>query len=209
MDINLSGLTPDIRKLGDMKEVIFDKKWLESAEDFDLYYMYRKVKQENGLNHNITVIPAKMLGIEFIKTAGHIHVGPQQEIYTVEEGEAIFLMSRITGSRQAGQKNQEYVVEDVFAVKAKKGESVVIPSFYGHVTINPSDKDLKTGDWSSVNTKSDYSLFKRLCGACYFYIKERGEAKWIKNGNYKNVPELRFEEPLKETPENLDFLKNE
>ena len=111
------------------------------------------------------------------------------------------------------QKTSGENVEDVCAVKAKKGESAIIPSFYGHVTINPSDEDLKTGDWSSVATKSDYSLFQKLQGACYFYTKRpasaegSGEGTWIKNENYKNVPELRFEEPLKSVPEDLNFLK--
>lgn len=197
MEINLSKITPDVRYLNDMQSVILDKEWLKTAGNPELYFMYRKVKQENGLNHNITVIPSKMLGKEFVKTAGHIHIGPQQEIYTVLEGEAIFLMQKTNGD----------AVEDVYIVKAKQGESAVIPSFYGHVTINPSDQELKTSDWSSAETKSDYSLFQKLQGACYYYIEENGEAKWIKNKNYKNVPELREEPALKSTPENLDFLK--
>lgn len=199
MEIDLTNLTPAVRKLSDMREVIYDKKWLETAADSDLYYMYRKVKQENGLNRNITIIPAKKLGNEFVKTAGHVHMGPQQEIYTVLEGQAIFLMQKTNGE----------VVKDVYAIKAEKGESAIIPSNYGHVTINPSDENLKTSDWSSETTKSDYGLFKKMQGACYYYILEpgSGQASWIKNENYKNVPELRFEEPLKSLPENLDFLK--
>jgi len=39
-------------------------------------------------------------------------------------------------------------------------------------------------------------------GACYFYTK----SGWIKNKNYKFVPKIRFEKPLKEKPKNLDFL---
>jgi len=198
-EFDLTKLTPDIRHLDDMAEVVLDKKWLETAGNPELYYMYRKVKHENRLNHNITVIPSKMLGSEFVKTAGHVHMGPQQEIYTVLEGEAIFLM----------QKGDENKIEDVYAVKAKKGESAIIPSFYGHVTINPSTQNLKTGDWSSDTTKSDYSLFKKLVGACYYCTLQpgSGQATWQKNPNYKNVPELRFEEPLKEIPKDLSFLQ--
>jgi glucose-6-phosphate isomerase len=125
-----------------------------------------------------------------------VHMGPEQEIYTVLDGEAIFLMQKTNGD----------VVENVYAVHAKKGESAIIPSSYGHVTINPAESDLKTSDWSSEKTRSDYGLFKKLQGACYYYVKN-GEAKWIKNNNYKNVPELRFEEPLKSLPEDLSFLK--
>jgi len=193
MKIDLSKLTPDVRHLNDMREVLYDKDFAKNSTDMDLYYMYRKVKQENGLNHNITVIPAKMLGSEFVKTAGHVHMGPQQEIYTVLEGEAIFLV----------QKTKSEIVEDVYAIKARKGESAIIPSFYGHVTINPSADDLKTGDWSSATTKSDYSLFKNLGGACYFYT----EQGWLKNPNYRDIPELRFEKPLEFLPDDLSFLK--
>lgn len=195
MEVDLKNLTPDVRRLYDMREVIFDEEWLKNYPDRDLYYMYRKVKQENGLNHNITVIPQNMLGEEFVKTKGHVHIGAYQEVYTVLEGQAIFLM----------QKTKDSTVEDVFAIKAQKGESIVIPSNYGHITINPSKTEsLKTGDWSSVNCKSDYSLFEKLRGACYYYTVN----SWIKNENYKLIPELRFEEPLKKVPENLDFLKN-
>ena len=199
---------PDIRCLNDMRSVVFDKEWTKTAPNLELYYMYRGLKEENDLKYNITVIPARMLGEEFVKTKGHVHVGNYGEIYTVLEGEAIYLM----------QKTRDEVVEDVYAVKAKKGESVIIPSYYGHVTINPLSVDLKTGDWSSKNCKSDYSLFERLNGACYYYIlrpeastelsrMSSGQAGWVKNENYKSIPQLRFEEPLKSLPKDLSFLK--
>lgn len=200
MEINLQNLTPDVRQLNDMKSVILDEEWLKTSPNLELYYMYRKVSQENGINHNITVLPAKMLGKEYVKTKGHVHIGNYQEIYTVMEGEAFYLMQKANGEN----------IEDVYAVKAKKGESVIILSGYGHITINPSETEtLKTGDWTSENCKSDYSLFEKLHGACYYYILQpgSGQASWIKNEHYKSVPELRFEEPLKEVSENLDFLK--
>lgn len=223
MDFNLKNLTPDVRHLNDMRAVLRDKDFAKNAPDMELYYMYRKVKVENGLNYNITIIPAKMLGEEFAKTKGHIHIGNFGEVYHVLEGEAIFLMQKIypvkfprsgaTEGQFNGAKNE--TVDDVYAVKAKRGEAVIIPAGYGHITINPSaSADLKTEDWSSVNCRSDYSLFEKLNGACYYYAKNdpasaKGfcEAKWIKNENYKSIPELRFEKPLKEVPKNLDFLK--
>jgi glucose-6-phosphate isomerase len=196
MEYNLKNLTPDIRRLSDMRSVVYDKDWLKTASDFEAYYMYRRLKEENGLINNITLISAKLLGSEFMKTKGHIHIGNYGEVYTVLEGEAIFFMQKI---------KEGNTVEDVYAIKAKKGESAVIPSFYGHVTINPSDIDLKTSDWSSISCKSDYSLFEKLGGACYYYTKQG----WIKNENYKNIPKLRFEKPLKSLPKDLSFLKGE
>jgi glucose-6-phosphate isomerase, archaeal len=197
MEFDLTKLTPDVRHLNDMREVLYDKDFSKNSPDMDLYYMYKNLKLEDGLKYNITITLSKMLGFEFNKTAGHYHMGPMKELYNVMEGEAIFLM----------QKGNAEKIEDVYVVKAKAGESAFIKSDYGHVTINPSDKDLKTQDWSPIETKSDYSLFKEMQGACYYYVKDESGEKWIKNENYKSVPEIRFEEPIIGIPEDLNFLK--
>ena len=184
---------PDVRYLYDMKEVIFDKEWLSKAPNLELYYMYRGIKKKGKLRYDITIIPAKMLGKEFVKTKGHEHIGKYQEVYIVLEGEAIYLM----------QKRKNDSIEDIYAVKARKGDVIIIPSFYGHVTINPSkSKDLKMANWISESCQSDYQPFLDKGGAAYFYTVEG----WIKNKNYKNIPKLRFANPLKSLPENLDFL---
>jgi len=193
MEVDLKDKTPDIRYLYDMKDVIYDKEWLKTAPNLELYYMYRKLEEKDGLKYDITVIPAQMLGKEFTKTKGHEHVGSYPEIYIVLEGEAIYFM----------QKQKQDIIEDVYAVKAKKGDVVIIPSYYAHVTINPSSQDLKMADWMAIEAKSDYTLIQKIQGACYFYTKEG----WIKNKNYKQVPKLRFEEPKKSIPEDLSFLK--
>lgn len=197
-------LKPDIRRLSDMREVLCDKEWAKTAPDFELYCMYRGVENKDGLRYDITEIPARMLGAEFTKTKGHYHVGNYQEIYTVLEGEAIYLM-------QKPDKNGEII--DAYAVKTKKGQTIIVPPNYGHVTINASKENLKMANWVSENCKSDYSEYVKLGGACYFYIishdNSSGQAMpiWFKNENYKQVPELRFENPLNSIPENLDFLK--
>ena len=91
----------------------------------------------------------------------------------------------------------------MYAVKARAGESVVIPEGYGHVTINPGNGTLKLSNWVSPECVSDYKSIADKKGACHFYTVKG----WIKNDNYKKVPEMRFEEPLKEVPQDLDFLK--
>ena len=177
---------PDIRYLYDMKNVLYDQKWLEKALNFELYYMYRGLKEKNGLRYDITKIPAKMLGEEFVKTKGHEHIGRCGEVYIVLEGQAIYLMQKCKDNR----------IEDVFCVKAKKGDIVIIPPDYGHITINPSKKDLKMANWLSKKCKSDYKIFEKMQGACYFYTKQG----WKKNKNYAKVPKLRFEKPRKTMP---------
>lgn len=186
---------PKARYFSEMKKTVLDKKWAKNISDFPVYYMYRGIKEKNGLRYDITLIPPKMLGKEFTKTKGHEHLGKYKEIYLVLKGEAIYLL-------QKRKKNGS--VKDVYALRAKKGEAAIIPSFYGHVTINPSpEKELKMANWISKNCQSDYGFFEKMEGACYFYTKNG----WLKNKKYKKVPKLKFKKPLKKVPKDLTFLK--
>ncbi len=195
MEFDLIKLTPDIRRLNDMKNVLCDQKWAETSPELELYYMYRGVEKNNDLRYDITVIPAKMLGSEFVKTKGHYHLENWQEVYTVLEGTAIYLMQK---------RKPDGGIMDAYFVKAEKGESIIIPPGYGHVTINPSEEqELKMANWISENCKVDYLPYEKMQGACYYYTKQG----WIKNENYKSVPELRFEEALESVPQDLNFLK--
>lgn len=133
------------------------------------------------------------MGKEFVKTKGHEHSGNYSEIYIILKGEAIYLI-------QKGKGNN---IEDVYAVKAKKGNAVPVPRGYGHVTINYSKKMLREANWSNEKCKNIYDLFEKKRGACYYYTK----GGWIKNKNYDIVPKLHFEKSLKKLPKNLDFLK--
>ena len=183
--MDLSNIKPDIRYLKDMKEVVYDKKWLEKADpNLELYYMYRGLEKKNGLRYDITVIPPLMMGQEFVKTKGHNH--PVKEVYIVLEGEALFLV----------QKSEGDIAEDVYATKVKKGESINIPVDFYHVVINPSHQELKLGNWISEDCQNIYNEIEKMKGACYFCIKGPSTklgASWVKNENYKKVPNLRFE----------------
>ncbi|MCK4781774.1 hypothetical protein KAS79_02495 [Candidatus Parcubacteria bacterium] len=174
-----------------MKLVLYDQDWAKTAPNLELYYMHRGVRTKDNLRYDITIIPAMMLGTEFIKTKGHRHQ-KYQELYTILEGKAIFLLQKINNNK----------IEDVYMVKARKNEIVIIPSLYDHITINPLKKELKLANWISSKCKSDYKFIEKKKGACYFYTKKG----WIKNKNYKNIPKLRSEKPLKSIPKNLDFL---
>ena len=134
-----------------------------------------------------------MLGQEFVRTKGNRNSNDFPELYTVLKGEAIFFM----------QKTEGEIVKDVMAVRAKKGDFVIVPAKYAVVTINPLKKELKLGNWVSEKNKNIYGELEEMGGPCYFYTT----SGWIKNKNYKRIPKLRFERPLKEKPKKLDFLK--
>ena len=188
---------PDIRKLYDMREVVYDQEWLQVTEDKDLYYMYRDLSysnrdhnliKENDLRYDITIIPPSIIGSEFVKTAGHYHPLIEgtgytyPEIYEVLSGVAHYLL----------QKSENLKITDVIIVEAKEGDKVIVPPNYGHVTINPSNKELKMANWVSDQFESIYKPYREYGGAAYF---ELTDGSLIKNENYENLPEIRRLKP--------------
>jgi len=176
-----------------MKQVLYDKEWLKKAPNFPLYYMYRGIKRKGELRYDITVIPPRMLGKEFVKTKGHEHSENYGEIYIILSGKAIYLI----------QKYQKGEIKDVYAIRAKRSDIVVIPPKFGHITVNPGHHKLKEANWCNERCKNIYDLYEKKQGACYYYTK----SGWIKNKNYGKIPKLRFKKPLKSMPQNLNFLK--
>lgn len=183
----------DIRLLSEMQNVLFDKNWAKKQKDFKVYRVFRGIKERGNLTYDITVIPPGMLGKEFIRTKGNRNSRGFQELYNILEGKAIFLI----------QKGEGEKIKDVLAIRAKKGEYVVVPPYYYVITINPSKKTLRIGNWVSQKCRNIYEDLERMKGACYFYTKNG----WIKNKKYKRVQKLRFEKALKEVPKNLNFLE--
>jgi len=225
---------PAVRILEELKEVVLDKNFLATADmDTELYYMFRAVSKdeederkikEKGLRYDITIIPPNTLGLEFVKTAGHYHPflpGSKMtypELYEVLDGEAHYLLQR----REQGRGTER--ITDVVVVKAKKGDKVLIPPNYGHVTINPSEATLKMANWVANAFSSIYESMKVKGGAAYF---ELTNGEFVKNARYGAVPDIRFLRPSdvekelglnlnKETemyelikqPETLAFLTN-
>jgi len=207
MEFGNKRVKPNVRTLFDIKDVIYDKLWLSSSDNFELYYMYRDlslskneaaVAKEHSLRYDITVIPPRMLGCEFVKTAGHYHPcvpGTDvtfPEVYEVLSGEAHYVM----------QQPDNDSIKDVILVKAQQGDKVIIPPGYGHLTINASNKVLKMANWVARDFESIYSPIKEKGGGAYFILKE----EMVRNPSYDNVPELRVSAPtnIKEA----GFVKN-
>ncbi len=195
-DFDLKNYTPNVRYLNDMPEVIFDNDWLEEQKQKNnnpaLYYMYRELKKDGDLRYDITVIPPLLMGKEYTKTLGHFHQKKSNEIYIILEGEGLFIF----------QKGKDEV-EDFYAVRGKKGDCVLVPEDYAHVTINDSNETLKMANWVKDKSDFDYPTVKNKKGLCYYFTTDG----WIKNTEYKNIPKVVFKEPLKSMPDNLDFLK--
>ncbi len=187
----------EVRMLKDVKEVLFDRKWAEEANDFELYFMYRGLAYKEDirgrfLRYDITIIPFQMLGKEYPKTKGHYHPDGYGEIYTVLEGKAIYLL-----------QNED--ATEVVAIEADKGQIVIVPPGYGHITINPGKEILKMANWISPSLDSDYDSIMDKGGGAYFLTTDG----WIKNKNYGKVPKLRFLKARDRIPEDIGFLFGE
>jgi len=185
---------PDIRYLYDLKDVLYDQEWLKQSPNLELYYMYRAIKKENNIRYDKTVIPAQKLGREFTKTKGHSHPDKFGELYFVVSGKCFCLIQKT---------NSQEEVEDVYAVEAIKNQYIVIPPGYSHITINHGEETLEMTNWVSDEFHADYSLIEEKKGASYYYLTD---FQWLKNNNYKKVPELKFKKALDSKPEDLSFL---
>lgn len=192
----------DVRRLHDMEDVLFDKEWFDRTDlrNKDIYYMFRdlakndtdlEIIKAHHLRYDITVIPPGMLGSEYIKTVGHYHPDvpgtdiSYPEIYQVLEGSATYLLQKV-------ERGEEDIALDVVIIKAEKGDLVIIPPEYGHVTINASEKTLEMANWVCRDFSSIYEPIKRLSGASYFLLKDG----FVENPLYKDIPPIRYIKPL-------------
>ena len=92
------------------------------------------------------------------------------------------------------QKVSQLGVEDAVLLTAKKGDCLIIPPGYGHVTINPGKKELLMANLVCDGFEADYSQFAQRRGACYY---EMSGGKLVANKNYGNGYELRRESAVK------------
>ncbi len=194
---------PEVRRLYDLRAVAFDTAWFDGASDRDAYYMYRdlarnpherQIIEGHELRYDITTIPPFNIGHEFVKTFGHYHprVSPESpltypEVYEVLEGEAHYMLQRSANGR----------VDDVLLVRATKGDKVIVPPNYGHVTINPSARTLTMANWVCRSFESVYEPYEQHHGAAYYELVNH---RLLPNRAYGTVPDVR-ETPAREVPE--------
>jgi glucose-6-phosphate isomerase len=177
---------PRARTIDEIRGVLMDPS-CECGEP--LYLMYRDLSRtrEDGqwlrdqdLRYDVTVIPARTLCGEYVKTKGHHHPEngnrvPYPEIYEVLEGEAHYLL-------------QTRSTDDVRLVQAGPGDRILIPPGYGHVTINPGSGTLVMANIVSTLFESDYSVYEELRGAAYFELEG---GRLVKNPRYSRAAGIR------------------
>lgn len=179
---------PDIRSGEEIRSVLANPACDCSGP---LYEMYRGLSRNDAdrewfashhIRYDVTRIPPRTICGEWIKTKGHYHpLAPDglayPEIYEVLEGAAYYLL-------------QKRDLTDIVLVRAEKGDLVLIPPGYGHVTINPTVETLTMANLVSSDFASEYLPYEQMKGGAY-YIFSDGSMK--KNPVYPaDIPDLRI-----------------
>ncbi len=135
-----------------------------------------------GIEVSIAVILPGVLGSEWIKTAGHFHRPVQRrelpELVEVAHGQGTIILQLMRTPDR---------VAEIVTLSVARGDWVVIPPGYGHVSINSGPKPLILTHVRSRAVHLEYEEMARHRGAGYWFGPE---GHWI-NKSYEEVPELK------------------
>ncbi|MEM5827973.1 MAG: glucose-6-phosphate isomerase family protein [Candidatus Aenigmatarchaeota archaeon] len=169
-------LRPSVRTLKEMKKVLLDENFVNEFNENEITYLMfrdlkreedRKLFEEKRLRYDITIIFSKLLGKEFNKTFGHIHPIVESnltypEVYEILKGKALFILQEFESEK----------VKKVLLVFAKKGEKILIPPNFGHVTINIGKRDLILSNLVSNKFHSNYEIYEKKRGAAIYVVSD-------------------------------------
>jgi len=171
-----------------MREVLMDPNGAGPAIH---YYMIRGGRDQR----NITVWEPGTISGEYIKTYGHYHVGTLDETYWILFGTGIILKQKRASGEQG--KPCSDVIDEFIAIPVKPGDSVYMPSGYGHLAVNTGSTYFVTADDSPVNFDeanpvsipghADYEPVKKMRGFAYYVVEHQGKQALKLNPRYKAI----------------------
>mgnify|MGYP006293985965 CR=1 FL=1 len=189
-----------VRLFNALTPVALDPESCRGNEDV-AYYMYNGVYQKRDaetlsdvpMRYELTMMPAKRMGRELVKTFGHRHcVEPESgldytEVCEVLLGTAHFVFQNLDldGPRASF----------ALCVEAGPGQKVLAPPGFEHCTINPGPGPLLFSDVIALGVSGIYEKFKASRGAAYLEVVEDGDSEFIPNPTYEAVPPLQSFEP--------------
>lgn len=128
-------------------------------------------------------------GNEYIRTEGHEHLSGLPEIYETVYGKNGYLLFKPTMPRSED-------IEDVFFVFAEKGDHVLFPPGYQHISVNIGEEGFLMTNWVSTEARTDFSYIKKHNGTPYWVVCKGNKVDFERNPKYKRkVPKIRKVEP--------------
>lgn len=159
---------------------------MEHSQEKDkspVYWVFSSVSKKW---ENMTVISPDNLGTEFPKTFGHYHSTSTVEKYKLLSGLGLLVMQKRKFVDDDWKDNQ---IERVCFVEFLPGDELDITPEWGHSWSNIGSEPLVTlDDWKDGHQESDYDSVKKLRGMSYYLINKNGQAEFVPNENYKNLP---------------------
>ena len=67
-------------------------------------------------------------------------------------------------------REHDVSVDEVILVKTTRGDKVIVPPNYGHVTKHPSEKTLKMANWVCRSFESLYEPYTQHHGGAYYEL---------------------------------------
>ena len=196
-DNSIIPIKPEARMLSNASEYYQLNRIMDT--DRPLYYMYRDVRKKEDAStislspyrFDITVILPGMIGKEFYKTIGHVHpITPfcsipytYTEVYSVIYGTAHYILQKYSEDLSK--------VIDIVDLVVNPFEHVLIPSFYGHVTVNSTDKPLVMANILYKDFVSNYEPYLKHRGAAIYLVKDGEKISQEFNTKYCNLPDPR------------------
>ena len=184
------------------------------------YYAYRDIRfkedealfQKYGYRYDITVILPGPVNGEYKKTSGHYHgyieggTLPYPEVYEVVEGEIVFIFQKNTRF-DAGDGGR---IEDLRAVHVKAGQSIIVPPFCGHGSINPTNGVSAFSNIAVVACPLSYEPIASRRGLAAYIMEGQCQGRDflpVPNPNYGELPEIRIADPVENPDLGIEFGK--
>lgn len=197
---NLTCTDSSSKFAGQLRGLFFDE--LDLNEQEHCYDTYRDVGFENDrllfqkydFRYDITVIMPGTIGREFKKSSGHYHGFiegkdyPYPEVYEVQKGHAAFILQKVKNFYKI---EEEPLIEDLKIVFVEPGESIIIPPFYGHCSINAGEGPLVFSNIAVVSCPMFYDPIRKKHGLANYLLCSSSTNELVKNNNYHNIPEIK------------------
>ena len=165
---------------------------------------HQKDLENRNLLYGICIYASGQIGVEPIRSQGHIHaISPScnystPEMYEILQGEAYIFMQKGAGSETT----------KAYAVLCKAGEKIIVPPGYAHYTVNANPHlPMVFGAWCVRDYGFDYDEVRSMGGLAYFpIISETRGITFEPNKMYGDI-ELITKEPREYIEFNVESNK--
>lgn len=183
--IPLSELTPALlNKTLKYPEIVYEEGE-NLYEDID-----EEVFQGSNLKYEVIVIPAGLLGIEYIKS--HIYYSPASEGKYGCMVECLYGMLTVLIQKNKPKDELDFdtSVEKGMMIKLRKGEKIAIPAGYYYTFINTKNMPVIFSRIYKSKGVINYSIISNEQGLAYFAIRKNARTEIVFNPRYKEVPQI-------------------